>query len=384
MNNKKLKILHIASGDSWAGAEVQTYNMVSQLSGNSNIDIKIILLNHGVLENKLRDKGVNVYVIDENKHIFLAILYRIFIFIFKDRPNIIHSHRIKENTLAGIISFFYKDILCISTVHGDAEIKYRYRDFYKRFYLIVERYFLYYYFDRIVYVSEELKDKLKLKYGSKKALVIENGINVDEVHKMSCEPVLVKLSDNKIRIAFLGRLVSVKRLDMFINIAELLVKNNNDKFIFYIIGEGPKYKTINQEISEKGLVNSVKMLGFISNPLPILKEMDYLLITSDHEGLPTNLLEAMFLEVPVISNNLGGINKVLDNGSFGKLVDIQDAEAYLKVINYCLINSEEVKSIARRAKSRVSESYSAIRNAKLYADAYCQMSMSRKKQTLLK
>ena len=72
---RPVRVLHIASGDLWAGAEVQLFTLAKALKDNTNTIVDIVLLNYGTLEKKLLGKGINVIVFDETKLSSLAILY---------------------------------------------------------------------------------------------------------------------------------------------------------------------------------------------------------------------------------------------------------------------------------------------------------------------
>ena len=103
MTNQTLpQSLHIASGDLWAGAEVQLYTLVKALKQKLNVPVSVILLNHGVLENKLQQAGINVTVIDESKINSGKILRYLYTAIKSLQPDVIHTHRVKENILGGI------------------------------------------------------------------------------------------------------------------------------------------------------------------------------------------------------------------------------------------------------------------------------------------
>ena len=75
-NTRPIRVLHIASGDLWAGAEVQLFTLAKALKNNTNTIVEIILLNHGVLEKKLLSIGINVIVLDESKLNSLVILQK--------------------------------------------------------------------------------------------------------------------------------------------------------------------------------------------------------------------------------------------------------------------------------------------------------------------
>lgn len=69
-----ISILHIASGDLWAGAEAQLYTLAKTLVKRQDVTLNIILLNHGLLEQKLLSAKVNVIILDEAKLNGLQIL----------------------------------------------------------------------------------------------------------------------------------------------------------------------------------------------------------------------------------------------------------------------------------------------------------------------
>jgi glycosyltransferase involved in cell wall biosynthesis len=100
-------------------------------------------------------------------------------------------------------------------------------------------------------------------------------------------------------------------------------------------------------------------------------------MTSDHEGLPMILLEAMAVNTPVIAHAVGGIPKLLDNGSSGILVHGHQASDYADAI-YRLAKSPQTRtSITRNAFNRVATDYSAELNARKYLDEYFSISRQR-------
>jgi len=67
-----LKIIHILSGDLWAGAEVQAYNLLRQLKPNKYM-VEVILFNKGVLEDNLINSKIDVHIIDESNFFDMTI-----------------------------------------------------------------------------------------------------------------------------------------------------------------------------------------------------------------------------------------------------------------------------------------------------------------------
>lgn len=329
-----LKLLHIASGDLWAGAEVQLYNLACELNSHEDIQLKVILLNHGELELKLQQKGVNVLVIDETKHGALTILKKIVMVIHVFNPDVVHTHRTKENILGSIAAKICNIRTCVRTAHGLSEFK----SIPWRLDKLAIKYFDYFcgrwLQNRIIAVSYPLAQRLILSYPKRMVTTIENGINLYEVLEKSQLPIPAPLPgrQHRTRICIVCRLTSVKRLDIFIAIAKEVLKENNTQYDFYIFGAGPLEKWVHEEIIQSKLTEYVYMMGFQDNIPSYLVHMDYLLITSDHEGLPMNLLEALSLDLNVISRSIGPIPELLKMAGAGFIVNGTDPHSYASII----------------------------------------------------
>ena len=95
-----IKVAHIISGDLWAGAEVMTFNLLAGLNKIKDLEIYAILLNEGRLSEELKRAGIRICVLDEKNLSFITIGHRLNCLLKKIKPDILHSHRYKENLLA--------------------------------------------------------------------------------------------------------------------------------------------------------------------------------------------------------------------------------------------------------------------------------------------
>ena len=87
-----------------------------------------------------------------------------------------------------------------------------------------------------------------------------------------------------------------------------------------MVGDGPSDELLRKKIAEYNLVDTIKLPGKLNDTLAVYKQIDIFLLTSDFEGLPLALLEAMSCGcIPVVSN-VGGI-KQLDFGGVGYKFD---------------------------------------------------------------
>ena len=94
-----------------------------------------------------------------------------------------------------------------------------------------------------------------------------------------------------------------------------------------ILGEGPLENELIRHVSELGLNNSVHLLGRLSNPFPLMKRSDCFILSSNHEGQPMVLFEAIILNKPIIATDIIGARSVLNNRT-GVLVDNSEDGLY--------------------------------------------------------
>ena len=113
--------MQIASGDLWAGAEVQLYTLANTLQKLPDVSVTVILLNQGTLADKLIETGIEVYILDESSLNDFQILRRLVHIIKEQHPDVIHTHRGKENILGSIASFLAGSVPSIRTAHGAPE-----------------------------------------------------------------------------------------------------------------------------------------------------------------------------------------------------------------------------------------------------------------------
>ena len=139
---------------------------------------------------------------------------------------------------------------------------------------------------------------------------------------------------------------------------------------FHIYGDGPLQGSLKQQNQQAGTDDIVYFEGHCEHIQDELQSLDMLLMTSDHEGLPMVLLEAMVLQVPIIAHAVGGIPNLLNHGRCGILIEQHDAQSYANAM-YQLITQKELKTkLIRRALERVNQHFSAKQNADNYILQY--------------
>jgi len=371
-NDSPISVLHIASGDLWAGAEVQLFTLVRALHYSPGVSVRVILLNHGALEEKLHKGGVDVLVLEETNLSSLQILRKIKRSISEQRPDIIHTHRLKENILGSIAGYLAGGVPSMRTTHGAPEHRPSWRQLPKLIIRSLDRFTGKYIQRRIIAVSEELAVLLRQTFPAEKVRVIENGIDLNSLYTHGNN--LISAAGTRpdtFRIGLAGRLVPVKRVDLFIKTARYVRDNYPDlNAEFHIFGDGPlrsELETLSRELNTDGIIH---FEGHCEDMTDKLQNLDMLVMTSDHEGLPMILLEAMALKVAIVAHAVGGIPVLLDNGACGALVRDHCPEGYANEIRRLSESRTTRAELTDKALERVISHYSAEENARQYLAQY--------------
>jgi CDP-glycerol glycerophosphotransferase len=178
----------------------------------------------------------------------------------------------------------------------------------------------YNYFNRIISVSKEtmdlnistLSDLFSIE--KNKFAYSENLLNLDTIFSLSKQDIdeddrYIFKGDGKVFIS-IGRLSIEKDHAKLLRAFKIVVDNDNSSKLI-ILGEGPLKSELMSLRLELSLQNSVFILGHRSNPYPYLHRSDCFVLSSNHEGQPMTLLEALTLGKDIIATSIAGNNSVL-------------------------------------------------------------------------
>lgn len=138
-------------------------------------------------------------------------------------------------------------------------------------------------------------------------------------------------------IIAVGRLEQQKRLDRLIQAYSESKLSREAKLL--ILGEGSLRYQLEQQVKDLELVGRVIMPGNIENPHPNIVEAEFLALSSDHEGFPMVLIEALAIGKPVISTNCAtGPNEIIQHGQNGLLVPVENTPALRDALDELYFN----------------------------------------------
>lgn len=208
-------------------------------------------------------------------------------------------------------------------------------------------------FDAVACVSNLAKQAiLKAVKGldKNKVHVIENTFDVDLIEERAARKSDYVFSKNLINIVSIGRLVEMKGYDRLLRIA-LQLKKEGFYFKLHILGDGGLRNELQRYIDNNQLQDYVELLGFQENPYAILKQADLYVCSSNNEGYNTAIIEALLLEIPVITTDCSGMAEILENGNFGMITQNEE-EALLVGLRKILASKGELDYWKSKAVKR--------------------------------
>lgn len=173
------------------------------------------------------------------------------------------------------------------------------KDFYKRI-------------NKIAFVSAGTRESFKSIFSTDAELnVIYNPIDTSDI--ITKGGTQSKSKDEEFTIVSVGRLVHVKRTDRLIHVAGIL-KKRGLKFKINILGIGQLESELKALSAKLGTDDCVNFVGFTPNPYQWIKQSDVFCLTSETEGFPMVISEALTLNIPIVTTRVTGVVEQLSHG----------------------------------------------------------------------
>ena len=201
--------------------------------------------------------------------------------------------------------------------------------------------FLYRFADGIV--VQTLKNKAYFsKAVQKKSIVIYNPVDL----KDDTGAALKETKEKKIVTA--GRLMPQKNHKMMIR-AFAEVMKNHPEYELVIYGDGPSDTELNNLVKELGISSNVSFPGNVKDLHDRIKSAELFVLSSDYEGMPNALIEAMCLGLPVVSTKVSGATDLVKHGENGLLVDCGNCKQLEEAIDSLLSDPEKMNKFAKES-----------------------------------
>lgn len=367
-----ISVCHLVSGDAWGGAEAQLTTLMRSLSKRPELKMSAVVLNEGRLAEELQECCSDVCVIPERQRSFWQIVAESREFLRARNVQIVHAHRYKENVIGALLVFKEGRLKLVKTQHGQTETFPGLAGAKQWLAHTADRLTMRYAGDLVISVSSHLTGYLKKYVSEDRIVVIPNGVDLARVRCDLSRAQAKKhlgIPEEMPVVGFVGRLERVKRLDIFVRAAgEILKQIPTARFV--ITGSGREEMSLRNLITDLGLQDRFILPGHQRDSAAILRAMDVLLITSDHEGLPMVLLEAMALQTAVVARKVGGIAEVLTDRQTGFLVDDQSPEALSCTCVEALQNTNKTDDVVCAARKLIHTTFLADQNGERVLELY--------------
>ncbi len=228
----------------------------------------------------------------------------------------------------------YKLILIERTPLKELDTYYGLTDFFKKKIIYYTMKNFYKFSDLVILNSKFSQNQFKKKIKCKTISIYSPSI--DKINFSNFKKSKFNTKKNKLRIMSVGRLSVEKRFDLLIKSMKYL-KNAN--ISLNIIGNGPEYTNLQLLIYHNNLQKFIKIKKFDKNYKDYFGKHELFISSSDFEGFPNVVVEALNHNLHVLSRDTGGgIYNILLNGKIGKIIDTNDPKVFAKKINEFLVN----------------------------------------------
>ena len=202
--------------------------------------------------------------------------------------------------------------------------------------------------DKVMVNSIQFKKDLK-KELSIKSECIYNPLNKKEIVKKSKKKSKKIFNTvNKLKILNIGRFTEQK--DQLTFLRSLKYIKGKINFEACMVGRGILKGELQKYIVDNNLKDYVKIIEFLENPYPLMRQSDLFVLTSKYEGLPNVLLEALALKKFIISSSCHtGPKEILLNGKGGLLFKVGDHKELANKIMYYFFNKKKCAKLLQKS-----------------------------------
>ncbi|HMP85356.1 MAG TPA: glycosyltransferase [Candidatus Paceibacterota bacterium] len=353
MIKKRIKILYVITGLGIGGAEMIVKNLCFGLDPKKFEVIILSILPVGDIGKTISKKGFSVYSLNVNLKFNIFLLFKLFNFIHSKKPDIVHGHLFHADFLSRLVCFFFPKIIYISTIHNI-------------FLGGKNRNFLLKITSKIPSATIAVGDSvfnfiIQNKISNKnRTIVIYNGVDIKKKLDNKNFSVRKKLNIKKEEkiITVVARLDLQKGHNYMISAIKKL-KSINFKTKTLFIGDGELKKKIIDKIDTENLNDEIKLIGKVNNVADYLSESDLFVLTSDWEGLPLSLIEAILSDVICVCFDVGGVSELIEDNVTGFLVEPKNIDMLSeKIKNALLISEDAKKEMTHLARTKAAEKFS--------------------------
>ena len=319
-------------------------------TGPNEADMSGLAEKHGVVPLRVPGLGREIRFLGD-----LRALWHLWRLCVRYRPSIVHTHTAKAGTLGRLAAWLARVPVRVHTYHGHV-----FRGYFGRWetalYIAVER-LLARITTRIIAISplqaEELRRYLKVR--PDKICVIPLGFDLRRFVDTDAQAARARFRErieagDRVVVTMVGRLTAIKNHALALR-AVALMGESAGNVLLVLVGGGEEEEGLRQLAHSLGMAERVVFAGWWEDLEAVYYGSDVVALTSDNEGTPVCLIEALACGCPVVATDVGGVADVLEHGQFGILVPMGDVEAFAAALRRLRDPSQRARlvGVGRRA-----------------------------------
>lgn len=231
---------------------------------------------------------------------------------------------------------------------------------------------------RVIAVSAEVASSIKINYGKVNPLVqvVANGADTAKYARTQTAEIDIRKQLNIPETATVIGITCVfraqKRLGTWLEIAQALHAKHPDTY-FIIVGDGPLRDEVHAKAKALGTEQYVFFAGLQTETRPYFTAMDMFMMSSEFEGLPIALLEAMSMNCVPVCTAAGGIPEVIKDELNGLLVPVEQPLQLVERLSQLVQQPDEVARMKQAARETVINSFSMKKMVAELEDIYTDL-----------
>jgi len=373
-------VAHVIYALGTGGLENGLVNIINRAAPERYRHVIICLTRAEGFESRIAAPNVEVISLHKRPGHDLAVYWRLWRTLLSLRPAIVHTRNLAALEMQAIAAL----IPGVKRVHGehgrdihdiDGSNK-KYNFLRKALRFLVHRY---------IAVSQDLAQWLidVIEVPTAKVRQIYNGV---DQQRFSPGPANVSMpadfvADDVQVIGTVGRLAEVKDQLTLIQAFHQLIKDPlmDRQLRLLIVGDGPMYQTLCDEIEDLGLSEYIWMPGDREDIPELLRLMDVFVLPSLGEGVSNTLLEAMATGLPLVATRVGGNPELIEEGVNGCLIPVADPTALANSLKALLNEPQTMALYGEKSLNKVRQSFDWNHTVEEYLTVYDQL-LGRTKQ----
>jgi len=362
------KVLHLIHSLEMGGAQKVVATLVKHHDLSKFIPIVGSLRRAGPLEGLMRNAGADVVYFDKKSALDLGCAIRLRRYILQNGITIVNAHNFSASFWGRIACIGLKNVGFIVTEHG--------RTGTPPFKVILFNRLFAGGVDAIIAVGEETGEFLKARYpyNAHKIKVVVNGIDIPADPGWSKEKLRSEFEvplDSPV-VVNLAALTPVKNQAFLIR-AIALTRKMIPGIRLLLIGDGPMRGELEKLVVELNITDNTIFAGERLDGPQILAACDIFCLSSEIEGTPMAILEAMAYSCPIVATAVGGVPNIIRDGEGGLLVPYGEVEALSRALERILNNGELARKLAANASLRLASDFSADEMTHRTEEVYGEM-----------